>query len=93
LTRYHPDGRYKTDNNLGENAIRPMAIGRKNYLFCGNHSAVEDAALFYSLLGCCKAAEVNFRDRLIHVLNHIHEYDNDYSKDLAELLPLPSDSL
>jgi hypothetical protein len=62
-------------------------LGRKNYLFCGNHSAAEDAALFYSLLGCCKAAEVNFRDWLIHVLNHIHEYDNDYGKDLAELLP------
>jgi hypothetical protein len=37
-------------------ALRPVPIGRKNYLFCGNHSAAEDAALFYSLLGCCKAA-------------------------------------
>jgi transposase len=45
LTRYHLDGRYKIDNNLGENEIRAMAIGRKNYLFCGNHSAAEDAAL------------------------------------------------
>jgi len=87
LTRYHLDGRYRIDNNLAENAIRPIALGRKNYLFCGNHSAAEDAAVFYSLLGCCKTEGVNFREWLIYVLNHIHEYDEDYSKDLADFLP------
>jgi hypothetical protein len=87
LSRYHLDGRFRIDNNLGENAIRPVALGRKNYLFCGNHSAAEDAAVIYSLLGCCKAAEVNYRDWLVDVLDHIHDYDTYYSKDLAELLP------
>jgi transposase len=87
LSRYHLDGRYRIDNNLGENAIRPVALGRKNYLFCGNHSAAEDAAVIYSLLGCCKLQEVNFRDWLVYVLDNIHSYDEDYSKDLAELLP------
>lgn len=87
LTRYHLDGRYRIDNNLAENEIRPLAVGRKNYLFCGNHSAAEDAAVFYSLLGCCKAHQVNYRQWLEYVLNHIHDYDNDYSRDLAELLP------
>lgn len=87
LTRYHLDGRYKIDNNLGENAIRPIALGRKNWLFCGNHDAAENAAIMYSMLGCCKANEVNFRDWLVYFLNNIHQYDNDYSKDLAELLP------
>lgn len=87
LTRYHLDGRYRLDNNLAENSIRPVALGRKNYLFCGNHDAAEDAALMYSLLGCCKAVEANFREWMVDVLTHIHEYDNDYSKDLAELLP------
>ncbi len=87
LTRYHLDGRYRIDNNLAENSIRPLALGRKNYLFCGNHDAAEDAAVIYSLLGCCKAADVNYRDWLKYVLSHIHDYDNDYSKDLAELLP------
>jgi len=87
LSRYHLDGRYRIDNNLAENAIRPVALGRKNYLFCGNHSAAEDAALIYSLLGCCKAKNVNFHDWLIYVLDNIHSYDKDYSKDLAELLP------
>lgn len=87
LTRYHLDGRYRIDNNLAENSIRPLALGRKNYLFCGNHDAAEDAAVIYSLLGTCKALNVNFCDWLEYVLSHIHDYDNDYSKDLAELLP------
>jgi len=87
LTRYHLDGRMKIDNNIGENAIRPIALGRKNWLFCGNDDAAENAAIVYSILGCCKASNVNFRDWLIYFLNNVHYYDNDYSKDLAELLP------
>lgn len=87
LTRYHLDGRYRMDNNLAENSIRPLALGRKNYLFCGNHDAAEDAAVLYSLLGCCKAVDANFRDWMLYVLSHIHDYDTDYTKDLAELLP------
>lgn len=87
LTRYHLDGRYRIDNNLAENSIRPLALGRKNYLFCGNDDAAENAAIIYSLMGCCKAGEVNFREWLVYVLGNIHAYDSDYSKDLAELLP------
>lgn len=87
LTRYHLDGRYRIDNNLAENALRGIALGRENYLFCQTDQAAEDAAVFYSLLGCCKAKEVNFKKWMNYVLTHIHEYDNDYSKDLAELLP------
>lgn len=87
LSRYHLEGYYKMDNNLAENSIRPIAVGRKNYLFCGNHSAAEDAAVIYSLFGCCKAVGTDYREWLTHVLNHIHDYDNDYSRDLAELLP------
>ena len=41
----------------------------------------------YSMLGSCKAHEVNFRDWLVFFLNNIHKYDDDYTKDLAELLP------
>ena len=87
LSRYHLDGRYRIDNNLAENDLRGLAVGRKNYLFCGNHDAAEDAAVMYSLLGCCKAAGVNYRDWMVHVLSHIHDYDEDYTMDLAELLP------
>ena len=87
LTRYHLDGKLKMDNNLAENAIRPIALGRKNWLFCGNHESAENAAIMYSMLGCCKAAGVNFRDWLIFFLENVHRYDEDYSKDLADLLP------
>lgn len=87
LTRYHLDGRYQIDNNLAENAIRPLALGRKNYLFCGNHDAAENAAIMYSLLGCCKTNDVNPREWLTDVLTQIPTYNNDYSLDLADLLP------
>lgn len=87
LTRYHLDGRYRIDNNLAENAIRPIALGRKNWLFCGNDDAAENAAIMYSIFGCCKASGVNFREWLVYFLNNVHDYDLDYSKDLAELLP------
>jgi len=87
LSRYHLDGRYQMDNNLVENAIRPLALGRKNYLFCGNHEAAENAAIMYSLLGCCKASDVNPQQWLTDVLTRIPEYNNNYSLDLADLLP------
>lgn len=87
LSRYHLDGRYRIDNNLVENTIRPLALGRKNYLFCGNHDAAENAAVMYSLFGCCAAAEVNPREWLTDVLKRIPYYNSDYSLDLADLLP------
>lgn len=87
LSRYMEDGRYSIDNNGGENTIRPIVVGRKNYMFCGNDDAAENAAIIYSLMGCCKAADVDFRQWLMYVLDNIHSYDNDYSKDLADFLP------
>jgi transposase len=88
LTRYHLDGRLKMDNNLAENAIRPIALGRKNWLFCGNDDAAENAAIIYSMMGCCKAKGVNFRDWMVFFLNNVHNYDDHYCKDLAQLLPI-----
>lgn len=87
LSRYHLDGRYRPDNNEIENKVRPVACGRRNYLFCGNNDAAEDAAVLYSFFGCCKAAGADFRTWLIYFLEHVHDYDDDYSMDLAELLP------
>ena len=77
----------KLDNNEAENAIRPLAIGRKNYLFCQNHDAAENAAVVYSLLGCCKSAGVNPQEWLTDVLEQLPRYNADYSLDLADLLP------
>lgn len=87
LSRYHLDGRYNIDNNGIENATRPVAVGRKNYLFCQNDDTAESTAIIYSLMGCCKAAEVDFRKWLIYFLDHVHDYDENYDKDIADLLP------
>ena len=75
------------DNNLIENDQRGLALGRKNYLFAGNHEAAENAAVMYSLMACCKAAEVDPHQWLTDVFTKIPYYNQDYSKDLAELLP------
>ncbi len=87
LSRYHLDGRYNIDNNGIENAARPVAVGRKNYLFCQNDDTAESTAIIYSFMGCCKAAKVNFRTWMIYFLDHVHDYDQDYTRDIAELLP------
>ena len=87
LCRYVIDGRYRIDSNLVENGQRPVALGRKNYLFCGNDDAAEDAAVMYTMMGCCKAAGVNVYDWLVYFLDHVHQYDYAPERDLAELLP------
>ena len=87
LSRYITDSRYQIDDNLIENSVRPLALGRKNYLFCGNHDAAENAAIIYTFMGCSKLAQVDVRKWLNHFFTYIHEYDNDYSRDLLELLP------
>lgn len=71
LSRYVLDGRYNIDNNGVENAIRPLAIGRKNYLFCGNHDAAVRAAIVYSLFSSCKAHGVDVRSWLEDTLKRI----------------------
>lgn len=87
LSRYHLDGRYLLDNNGAENAIRPLAVGRKGYMFCGNHEAAENAAIMYSLLGCCKTSDVYPREWLTDVFSKIATYNSNYDLDLADLLP------
>jgi len=54
LKRYTENGKWNIDNNLVENSIRPVALGRKNYLFAGSHQAAGYAAMMYSFLGTCK---------------------------------------
>lgn len=59
LKKYTPDGRYEIDNNFVENTIRPLALGRKNYLFAGSHEAAQRAAIVYCLFASCKANGLN----------------------------------
>lgn len=86
LSRYVNDGRINIDNNLIENAIRPLALGRKNYLFCGNDASAYRAAIVYSLIGTCKAAGVDPRTWMEDVLSKLPYWQRD-GKDLAGLLP------
>ena len=84
LTRYTEDGRIEIDNNLVENAIRPIAIGRKNYLFAGSHNAAQRAAVIYSLLATCKKHDINPYEWLADVLARIPTHP---AKRVHELLP------
>lgn len=86
LSRYVNDGRINIDNNLIENAIRPLALGRKNYLFCGNDASAYRAAIVYSLIGTCRAAGVDPRTWMEDVLSKLPYWQRD-GKDLAGLLP------
>jgi transposase len=53
LTRFLYDGRLSLDNNLVEQQLRAIALGRRNYLFCGSHEAARRAAVLYSLTRTC----------------------------------------
>lgn len=84
IERYLEDGRYEIDNNWVENAIRPVALGRKNYLFAGSHEAAQRAAMIYSLLATCKKHDLEPSIWLTDVLTKIQ--DQPISK-IHELLP------
>ena len=74
LYRYLEDGRLKPDNNTSENAIRPLALGRKNWLFAGSERGARATALFLGLIQSCKACGVNpweyFDDMLRRIMSH-----------------------
>ena len=59
LSTYALHGRLEIDNNLVENTIRPVAIGRKNYLFAGSHEAAQNLAVLYSIVGSCEKNNIN----------------------------------
>ena len=71
LSLYTTHGKLNIDNNPVENAIRPVAIGRKNYLFAGSHEAAQRSAMLYSLLGTCKLHGINPFTWLKDVLSRI----------------------
>jgi hypothetical protein len=71
LSLYATNGLLHIDNNPVENSIRPVAVGRKNYLFAGSHAAAERAAIFYSLFATCKVHHVNPYNWLKDVLDKL----------------------
>jgi transposase len=69
LVRYVDDGDLEIDNNGIEREIRPVALGRKNWLFAGSHEGGHRAAVLYSILASCKAAGVEPFEYLRDVLS------------------------
>jgi transposase len=74
LVRYCKDGRLNIDNNPAERCIRPITIGRKNWVFAGTDLAAQRAAIIYSLIETCKLNEVDpyayFKDVLERIADH-----------------------
>ena len=84
LSAYLYDGNLLIDNNLIENAIRPVALGRKNYLFAGSHEAAKRSAMIYSFFAICKKHEVNPFQWLKYALLNIASINH---KKIKELYP------
>ena len=87
MMRYLEDGMLLLDNNLAENEIRPITLGRKNYLFCGNHEAAENMAVVCSLLATCRNHDVNPRDYLNDVIGQMPYHAKATHEELIGLLP------
>lgn len=84
LSKYVHDGKYMIDNNPVENTIRPVAIGRKNYLFAGSHEGAKRAAVIYSFMGTCKLNNIDPYEWLTDVLKRLPEHK---ANKLHDLLP------
>jgi len=74
LVRYVDDGRIEIDNNAIEQEIRPIALGRKNYLFAGSDAGGERAAMMYSLINTAKLNGLDPEAYLTHVLSVIDDH-------------------
>lgn len=84
LSAYTSDGRLEIDNNKIENEIRPIALGRKNFLFAGSHESAQRIAMIYSLLATCKA---NGIDPLKWITRVLEEIPNRTVSNLEDLSP------
>ena len=81
---YLEHGFLELDNNTAERAMRPIAIGRKNYLFLGSEKGGKSAAICYSLIETCKLNNVNPQSWLTYALTNIQDTK---ISDLDKLLP------
>ena len=84
LTTFLDDGVVPIDNNAAENAIRPLAVGRKNWLFVGSQLAGERAAVLMSLI---ESAKLNGHDPWAYLKNVFERLPTLKNRDLAQLLP------
>lgn len=77
LDRYVNNGGWLIDNNLVENAISPLALGRNNYLFCGNDASAVRASMMYSFIATCKANDINPREWFEDIISRIQNTNAD----------------
>lgn len=84
LARYLAAGFLDIDNNAAERAIKPLVIGRKNYMFAGSHEGGKRAAIIYSLIETCKMNGINTLEYLTDVLTKL---PSTKQKDINFLLP------
>jgi len=84
LTRYRDDGRIEIDNNTAQRSIRPIVLGRRNYLFAGSDAGGQRAANIYSLIGSAMLNQMDPYQYLRHVLERIAEHPINR---IAQLLP------
>lgn len=84
LAQYTQDGRLSIDNNAAEREIRPIAVGRKNYLFCGSDRGGHAAATLYSLTATAKRHGLDPFHYLRDILTRIPTHPN---RRIHELLP------
>lgn len=85
LNRFVDDGRLSLDNNICEQQMRAIALGRRNYLFCGSHDAARHAAILYSLMRTCAQNDIPPLPYLTDVLRKLAT--GWPQKRIAELLP------
>ena len=90
LSRYSTDGRFPIDNNPVENIIRPIAIGKKNWLFTGSERAGQRAAAIQTLLG---TAKLNGLDPAAWLRDTLEKLPNCLNSEIDSLLPLRADSI
>lgn len=83
LEIYLGDGRVEIDNNLVENAIRPTAIGKKNWLFFGDADAGQRSAIVYTLIECCRRRGQDSFAYLRDVLSRLPTMTNRQIKDVT----------
>lgn len=84
LTHYLSDGNVPIDNNAVENSVRPLALGRRNWLFVGSQQAGERAA---SILSLIESAKLNGHDPWAYLKDVFERLPTLLNKDLATLLP------
>jgi transposase len=84
LAHYLDDGRIELDNMIAELALRPVAIGRRNYLFAGSDAGARRAAILYSLIGTARINGLDPEAYLRYVLARIGEHP---IRRIEELLP------